>query len=218
LPGGIRVVTNAGQALPPSTTEQYEIGGKVRLGPINASLALFQIDRPLPAAVVDPDNPDQAIYGVFGKQRNRGIEFSLDGEVTKGLRVIAGGSVIDAKLRRTDGGLNQGNKAQGVPDLLLNANVEWDLPFLPGATLTGRVVYTGEQAADNANTFDLPSWTRVDLGARYVTLVGDKPLTLRFGVDNVANKRYWASAFDSFGVGLLQGAPRTFKLSASIDM
>src|SRR3546814_10622122 len=54
--------------------------------------------------------------------------------------------------------------------------------------------------------------------ARYVALVADKPLTLRFNVDNVANKRYWASAFDSFRPDLLQGAPRTFKLSASIDM
>jgi iron complex outermembrane receptor protein len=218
LPGGLRPVTNGGQALAPSRTKQVEFGGKVRLGPVNASLAFFQIDRPLPAAIIDPNNSAQALYGVFAQQRNRGIEFSIDGEVTKGLRVIAGGSVIDARLRRTDGGINEGNRAQGVPTYLLNANVEWDLPFVPGATLTGRVVHTGPQAADNANTFNLPAWTRVDLGARYVAVVADKPLTLRFGVDNAANKRYWASAFDSFGVGLLQGAPRTFKLSASIDM
>ena len=43
------------------------------------------------------------------------------------------------------------------------------------------------------------------------------PLTLRANVDNVANERYWASAFDSFGTALLQGGPRTFKLSASVD-
>ena len=53
---------------------------------------------------------------------------------------------------------------------------------------------------------------------RYVALLGDNPLTLRFGIDNVANKRYWASAFDQSRPDLLQGAPRTFKLSASIDL
>jgi iron complex outermembrane receptor protein len=56
------------------------------------------------------------------------------------------------------------------------------------------------------------------MAARYVALIGDNPLTLRFGVDNVANKRYWATAFDSSRPDLLQGAPRTYKLSASINL
>src|SRR3546814_9928657 len=99
---------------------------------------------------------------------------------------------------------------------MLNANVEWDVPFLRALTLTGRVVNTGKQAANLTNTLFLPSWTRLDLGVRYVAVVGDRPLTLRAGVDNVANKRYWASAFDSFRPDLQQGAPRTFKASASI--
>lgn len=211
-------VVNAGEVFKPTRTTQYEAGAKLSLGVVNASLAVFQIDRPRPSAVASDAVPGAVIYGVFGKQRNRGIEFSVDGQVAEGLRVIAGGSLIDAKLRRTQDGVNQGNDVSGVPEYLLNANVEWDLPFVPGATLTGRVVHTGKQAANDANTLRLPSWTRVDLGARYVMLVGDKPLTLRFGVDNVANKRYWASAFDAFRPDLLQGAPRTFKLSASIDM
>src|SRR3546814_10226295 len=102
-----------------------------------------------------------------------------------------------AKLRKTQGGVNQGNKPTGVPEYMLNANVEWDVPFLRALTLTGRVVNTGKQAANLTNTLFLPSWTRLDLGVRYVAVVGDRPLTLRGGVDNVANKRYWASAFRS---------------------
>ena len=216
LLGGLPV-SNAGTVFPPTKTRQYEAGAKLGLGTFNASLALFQIDRPRPGGILDPDNPGQVLYGVFGKQRNKGIEFSVDGELTEGLRLIAGGSVIDAKLRVTQDGVNQGNDVPGVPDYLLNANVEWDLPVIPALTLTGRVVRTGKQAANEANTLELPAWTRFDLGARYVVLVADKPLTLRFNVDNVANKRYWASAFDTFRPDLLQGAPRTFKLSASMD-
>jgi iron complex outermembrane receptor protein len=78
---------------------------------------------------------------------------------------------------------------------------------VPALTLTGRVVHTGEQAANQANTLSLPSWTRFDLGARYVAVVGDKPLTLRFGVDNVANKRYWASAVRNFQPRPAAGRP-----------
>lgn len=214
--GGL-AVSNSGALFAPVKTKQYELGAKYGTGRFNASIALFQIDRPRPSAVTDPADPTQALYGLFGEQRNKGIELSLDGELAEGLRLIAGASLVDAKLRRTFGGVNQGNDAPGVPEYLINANVEWDLPFAPGFTLTGRVVHTGKQAANEANTLSLASWTRFDLGARYVALVADKPLTLRFSVDNVANKRYWASAFDTFRPDLLQGAPRTFKASASID-
>lgn len=104
----------------------------------------------------------------------------------------------------------------GVPEWTANAGLEWDVAAT-GLTLTGRVVHTGKQAVDVANTLEIPEWTRIDLGARYVLVAADKPVTLRFGVDNVANKRFWASAFDVFSAALLQGQPRTFKASASID-
>jgi iron complex outermembrane receptor protein len=105
-----------------------------------------------------------------------------------------------------------------VPKLTANANVEWDVPAVKGLTLTGRVVATGEQAVDAANTLEIGGWTRFDLGARYVALAGGRPLTLRAGVDNIANRRYWASAFETFGTSLLQGQPRTVRFSASLDL
>ena len=181
------------------------------------TLALFQIDRETAILRVDPADSTMLEFGPFGIQRNRGIEFTLAGEIRKGLRLIAGGSVIDAKLRQTQNGINEGNDAVGVPEFLLNANIEWDVPFAPALTLTGRVVHTGKQPADIANTLFLDSWTRFDIGARYVALVGDNPLTLRLSVDNVANEAYWASAFDSFRPDLALGTPRTLKASATID-
>ncbi|MDO9369943.1 MAG: TonB-dependent receptor [Sphingopyxis sp.] len=208
-------INNSGAVLPPVKSKQYEVGGKLNFGRFNAGLALFQIDKP--NSFVDRDT---LIFGNYGIQRNRGVEITLDGEPTEGLRIISGLTFNDAKLRRTEGGVNEGKDAVGVPDVLANANVEWDIPFLPALTLVGRVVYTGKQAVDSANTLKLESWTRFDLGARYVALLGDTPLTLRFNVDNVADNRYWASAynaFSAFGSKLVQGGPRTFKASASIE-
>jgi iron complex outermembrane receptor protein len=206
---------NAGTIFPAYKSTQYEVGGKIGIGGFNASLALYQTEQPSAYSV--PVGNNLFAYGLFGRQRNRGIELSVDGEITRGLRVIAGGSVNQAKLRSTLNGANDGNTAVGVPDYLINANVEWDVGFLPGATLTGRVVNTGKQQVTADNKLEIPSWTRIDLGARYVAAVADRPVTFRATVDNVANKRYWASSFDSFGAALLQGAPRTFKLSASVD-
>lgn len=213
------LLVNSGEVFAPYKSTQYEIGGKYDFGRVVASIALFQTKQPSAfARPVDPSNPTgPQIFAVDGEQRNRGIEFSLDGEITDGLRLIGGASFTEAELRNTAGGVNEGNDAIGAPDYTANANVEWDLPFLPDVTLTGRVVRTGAQKVNASNTLEIPAWTRFDLGARYVMLVNERPMTLRFNVDNVADKRYWASAYDSFSTTLLQGTPRTFKLSTSID-
>lgn len=210
-------IINPGEVFAPYRSTQYEIGGKLSLGPVNAALAFYRTTLPSAYAVPDPQGSGLLRYGIFGEQRNQGIEFSLDGEIARGLRLIAGGTVIDATLRRTPGGAHDGNTAPGVPRYTVNANAEWDLPFLEGATLTGRLVRTGRQQVNAANTLSIPAWTRIDLGARYVAVVGETPLTFRVSVDNVADNRYWASAFDSFSQALLQGAPRTFKASISAD-
>lgn len=210
------LLVNSGEVLAPTKSVQYEVGGKLRIGGFDASLALFQIDLPT-AYAVPTGTAGRQVYGLFGKQRNRGIELSFAGEVAPGLRLIGGGTVVDAKLRETLGGANEGNRAQGVPEYTANLNAEWDMSFVPGLTLTGRVVHTGPQAVSIANTLELDDWTRFDVGARYVFAAGDKPLTLRVGVDNVANARYWASAYDAFNQALLQGAPRTVRASLSVD-
>lgn len=215
--GNVVPVSNADEVLPPFVSEQYEIGGKLALGGIDVSLALFQLDRETSILRPDPDQTGALEFGPFAVQRNRGIEFTVAGELSEGLRLIAGGSIIDAKLRRTLNGVNEGNQAIGVPEYLINANLEWDVPFIPALTVTGRAVHTGEQAANINNTLYLDDWTRFDIGARYVAVVGGQPLTFRVNVDNVADADYWASAFDSFRPDLLLGAPRTFKASVTYD-
>jgi iron complex outermembrane recepter protein len=210
-------LTNPGAVFAPFKSIQYEVGGKYTYGKFDVSLAWFQITLPTAYAIPLNDGSGLSSYGVYGEQRNSGVEFTASAQPIEGVRVIGGFSAINAKLRKTQGGLNDGNNAVGVPDFTANGNVEWDVPFLSGLTLTGRVTYTGAQSVNVTNTLQIPDWWRLDLGARYVLLAADKPITLRLGVDNVANARYWASAFDTFSSALLQGAPLTIKTSASID-
>ena len=222
-PNQVGVVVNANEIFPPFKSTQYEIGAKLAVGPVNVSLAAYKTEQPNAfTRAISPAPPSGAtqIFALDGRQRNRGIEFGLDGELARGLRLISGFALNDAKLTRTLSGVNQGNKVPGVPDFTGNANVEWDLPFLPAATITGRVLHTGRQMVNQANTLEFANWTRFDLGARYVALIGTSPVTFRANIDNVLNRRYWASAFNSFAfdTSLLQGLPRTFKLSATVDL
>ena len=54
-------------------------------------------------------------FGVFGEQRNRGLELSVFGTPARGLRLLGGLTLLDAEQRRTAGGLNEGKDAIGVP-------------------------------------------------------------------------------------------------------
>ncbi|HVJ34052.1 MAG TPA: TonB-dependent receptor [Terriglobia bacterium] len=201
--------TNEGRIFAPYRTKQYEVGAKVDLGTMTATLAAFQITQP--SAYTDAATNT---YVVDGKQRNRGLELNLFGEPITGFRVLGGATLIDGKLTKTAGGSNDGNKAIGVPTFQLNAGAEWDTPFIPGLTLTGRVIYTSKQYLDAANDQQIPDWTRVDLGARYTVDVHDTPVTLRANVENVFDTSYWSST----GGGYLSlGAPRTFLLSTSVN-
>ena len=200
---------NSGTPLAPRKSVQYEVGGKLAMGSLFAGVTLYRIERPGEGTIAgEAGSPGR--YGYIGIQRHSGVEFTLNGEVAPGLRLISGVAVTDAAFV-------DGAEVAGVPDWTANANVEWDLPFIPGATLTGRAVHTGGQWANATNTLRLDDWTRFDVGARYVFAAGATPVTLRLIVDNVANERFWASAFDTFGAALLQGMPRTVKASISAD-
>ena len=97
-------------------------------------------------------------------------------------------------------------------------SADWDVPGVPGLALTGRVNYTSKQYADAANLQRVPSWTRTDLGARYITRLGERTLTLRARIDNAFDRDYWASAGGYPGQGyLVLAAPRTFVLSGTLE-
>ena len=90
-----------------------------------------------------------------------------------------------------------------------------DTPWIPALALSARLTYTGAQYLDAANKLEIPSWARWDVGANYALRVYGKPLTLRAGVENLTDEKYWAGYFND-GFATL-GSPRTYKLSASID-
>ncbi|HSD36258.1 MAG TPA: TonB-dependent siderophore receptor, partial [Rhodocyclaceae bacterium] len=87
-----------------------------------------------------------------------------------------------------------------------------------GLALDARAIHTGGVWADSANTLAVPDWTRFDLGVRYLFEVKGALLTARARVDNVANRKYWASSGGYPDQGyLVIGTPRTISLNLSAD-
>lgn len=204
-------ILNAGEVLEPFTGEQVEAGVKYDAGDFGATVSLFQLTRP--SAIVANQR-----FTASGEQENSGLEFSVFGEPMEGFRLIGGATFIDAELSRTEGGVNEGNTPIGVPEIQANLNAEWDVAALPGLTLDGRVVHTGEQYVNAGNTVELDGWTRLDIGARYTLDMAERPVTMRARIENVTDEAYWASTGGFPGANyLILGNPRTLMVSASVD-
>ena len=205
-------VTNGGEIYAPYKSKQKEVGVKYDGGNLGASAALFSTAQPNFFIV-------NQTYGANGEQRNRGLELSVFGEPIKGLRLLGGATFLDAEQRRTQGGLTNGKDVIGVPSQLLNLGAEWDVPGVRGLAVNARALYTSKQYANAANTQEVPSWTRVDVGARYLMDIGSgRVLTIRARIDNLFDKSYWASVGGTQGSNyLMMGQPRTFAVSGSID-
>ncbi|MGK5080755.1 TonB-dependent receptor [Janthinobacterium sp. HLX7-2] len=205
-----QLVSNHGEIFAPYKSKQKEIGVKYDAGKLGMSAALFSTAKPL-AAVVGTRAT------LSGEQRNQGLELSVFGSPANGLRLLGGLTWLDTQQRNTDKPANNGKNAIGAPKMQASVGGEWDVPGAPGLSLNARSVYTSTQYADLANTRQLPSWTRLDIGARYLTQVAGHDVTLRARIDNVADRSYWASAVSSFDSGsLVLAAPRTFVVSGSV--
>ncbi len=200
---------NVGTMLAPAKSEQLETGVKVDFGRLTTTLALFQITQPFGIA-------QNNIYQLGGEQRNRGVELNVFGEVYDGFRLLGGVTFMDGVYTKTLNGITNGNTAVGVPDTQFNLGAEWDNPFVRGLTHTGRVIYTSSQVANAANTQNIPQWTRVDIGSRYVFAgPNGKPITIRANIENLLNDSYWSAVSTSYG--LARGAPRTYLISTTFD-
>ncbi|MEN5288726.1 TonB-dependent siderophore receptor [Stenotrophomonas lactitubi] len=198
---------NAGEVFPPYKTRQREIGAKMDFGQLASAFSVYEIEKP--GSYTDPASN---VFSFGGQQRNRGVEWTVFGQVSDQLRLLGGIGWLQPKLTRTQGGVNERRLATATPQWQGKLGAEWDVPTLPGLTLTGNAISMSKGYITADNSQWVPGRTVFDLGARYATQAAGHPLVLRASVQNLTNKAYWAG---SLGSGL--GSPRTALLSATVD-
>ncbi len=212
----------------PYRSKQHEIGAKIRVADmIDFSVAYFDITRPIAYL-----SSATGIYGINGEQRNRGFEFMSGGRITQNLSVLGGFTYIDPKMHNVKiAGANR-KVANGIPKINANLMLDYVIPGTDKLAISTNFHYTSKMYLDDLNTQHTPSFFVTDLGIRYTSehLLGDKT-TLRFNVNNVFNKKYWAgmypaSADGAGGLnvtsvlgsanGVTLGESRSFMLSAEV--
>ena len=204
--GATSLVVNAGQIFKPYATRQGEVGVKYDGGTLGGTLSVYYSSMPQGGIDIATGR-----FQIVDYQRNPGVELSWFGEPVQGVRVLGGLSWLEAAAA--------GTRPIGTPRWQANLGLETDIPSVHGLTLDARIVETSPQYADVANAQELPSWWRLDLGARYAfTLADGYKLTIRARAQNVVNRNQWVSVGGYPGSGyLVLGDPRTFIASATLS-
>ena len=219
----------------PRVSRQFEFGVRKNWGDVVTTLSAFQIKRPgywrgqtnANGRLTYGNNSDFAKYKAQGGaagdeqgfERNRGVEFNVYGNLmNKTLRPSFGLMYMRSDLRKYPSSRDMLINGVQVasPRVIAKAGIEWDTPFAQGLTLNANVQYYGKSYQDSQKKYAFPSYTLVDIGARYTKKFGERnALTVSGAVENVFNKHYWQvqrGQYDrSFAV---VGMPRTFWLKA----
>ncbi len=176
----------------PESARQYEVGAKFSFFNDRAVLntALFSVSRKNVAALETVNDIESV---VFDSQRTRGIEVSLDTQITDHWHVLANATAQDAVVTDNPQGISSvGKHPQGAPAYLGNVWTTYDFSIhdVPGFHVGGGFNYESKSYSDLTNTNSIPAFVIANASLGY-----DAP---RWGIDlnihNFTNQRYFIAA------------------------
>lgn len=195
---------------PAEESRSYEVGVKLD-SPDNkasATIALYKIKK-TNVLTTNPANTDFSIAA--GEVGSKGLELDMAGDIATNLRLSAAYAYTDATVTKGDNTIITGSRFPNVAKH--SANLVINQLFNLGtakASLGAGINYVGERLGDVAisSDFTLPAYTTVKLMSSYSP---NKTTRLSLNVDNLFNKRYYASSYSQLWIA--PGTDRSVSLN-----
>jgi catecholate siderophore receptor len=189
--------------LEPEMTRNYEAGVKATFQPwrLNTTLSVFRLDRNN-IKTTDPTNPARLI--LVGEQRTEGIELTVSGSPLRKLDFIAGYSLLDAEIRKSNtissGVLLEGKAPQLTPR---NSGNLWLTYQLPRGFRLGFGGYARSKSFTSPNNLvTLPGYARLDASLSWRS---EKHYEISFNLKNLTNRDYYETSHSD--TQIMPGAP-----------
>ncbi|MEX1221124.1 MAG: TonB-dependent receptor [Idiomarina sp.] len=182
---------NEGEKLDPTMGEMTEIGYKWESldGDFLFTTAAFQIER----TGSPMENELGNLIVQRGTQRHKGAEAAATGLVGN-WSLTASVMYLDAEFIEDQNPALIGNTPVSVPELTANLWAEYQFTDIPFSLQAGWS-YESDRPVDNANSFDLDSYHKVDIGAKYEQpLNADNGLVYRLTISNLFDETYYKSS------------------------
>jgi catecholate siderophore receptor len=219
--GGLVVYNGSSAAAKPERSNNWELGTKWNVldDKLLLTAALFQSTK---SGVMEGANYDS--IGTFntGKNRVRGIELGMAGNITERLSGQVGMAFMKSEVLESATAANVGKALSNFADNSASAQLKYQATN--AFSFGGAVRYESERCAgqpDSAAGFDaagncsqpVPSYTVFDLFAAYRF---NKHLEARVNVNNVTDKDYFLAAYRS-GSFLYKGDARAVRVTLEYD-
>jgi len=177
-------------------------------------------------------------YFTAGETRRYGLEIGANGQLDYGVSLqaavsYASSKYVDYKVDSVHYGRAgriadyKDNEVAGVPEVFYNFALRFEPPKLRSAYVEINLQGVGEYFVDDANLTKVPSYNLLNLTAGFrnpVQLTEGLGLRAFFGVNNLSDKKYAASAFvnpdivNGAPVYLEPGLPRNFVIGAAVSI
>ncbi|HHX0267632.1 TPA: TonB-dependent receptor [Escherichia coli] len=129
----------------------------------------------------------------IGKQKVKGVEFNIEGNITDNWSIFGGYSLLNTKITQSSRTSEIGNKIPLAPEhsasLWTKYNVTRHLSLGAG------VDYTGKNYTNTSNSSSVPSYTTINLMAKYHI---NKQTNLQVNINNIFNTKYYDTLYSSF--------------------
>jgi len=192
-PGAVTQVFN--QPFKPVTSYMFETGIKTNLlnNKLFSTLAVYQINiNNLAVNANDPANPD--LFVQRGEQRSRGMEWELQGNITKGLSANINYAFNETKIIKSIKSEDLGRIAENAPRHSSSSWIKYE--FLKGP-LQGLALSLGHTQAGTRSTLDpaiqLPGYIVWNGAIQY----GYRHFKIAVNLSNISNTVYWPAAYNN---------------------
>lgn len=219
--GGLVIHNGSAAGAKPETSQNIELGTKWNLldDKLLATAAVFQTTKD---NVMEGANYDTEGTFNTGKNRVRGIELGLAGNLTKNFQLQAGAAIMKSKVLRSAVASNVGNPLSNFADRSFTVQGKYQLTrdFSFGAVARyessrcGGQPDTGAGYTNGMCSQPVPSFSVYDLFASYRI---NKHADLRLNVLNVTDKDYYTAVYRS-GAFLYKGDGRAVRLTLNLDL
>jgi iron complex outermembrane receptor protein len=199
-----------GVALEAERAKQFEVGWKQSAldGRFNTTVAVYQLVK-RNRAFFFPDGTVTAI----GEARSRGLEVDAIGQVSTQLALMGSYTYLDATVTKDPA--YQGTR---LANTARNSGSLWGRWMFDGQWAAGAgVFFQGQRQGDNANSFQMPGYGRVDAMASYAFKAGGGKGSVQFNLKNVFDKLYYSGSHPLVQDWIQPGAPRTASVTLRLD-
>ena len=209
---------NANQYLDSVKLKNTEFGIKAKPNEnLSLSLAYFDMTQPNQLKTKDSTDPTKYWLSNNGKNRFKGVDFSIDAKLADKWNTFGGFEWLNAKQEKPSNA-----KFEGLPT---HGSVKWSgiwgLEYKPDkdTSFTSRLSYTGTGkyiVNQTAKVLDIPSHFTLDLFASHKTKINNVPVKFIAACYNVANDSHWIAQAGQNNKFMLNN-PRSFMLSAEFE-